>query len=262
MATKFNRQYQLEKELLYVSALDLMLARHQFEPQFFGTARSGYARAAGEDIVAAETGFESQRLVQELIERRVDPEDLLNRPTGTGIGFNQLLYSGALVSTEIAAGWWHISGGDLAGSTLSSVLRTNVVVPLLRGSDRAIVMENLTQAERNTLYQLRTFNRFRQTFVISIINQYHTVLLQQELIKHARLNYEALASLHDKTEKLVKAGRVPIEELDRISQEKLNAQDILIGAEKIFIHELGAGLGVHGGPGVLLVALRRAIPSA
>lgn len=35
-----------------------------------------------------------------------------------------------------------------------------------------------------------------------------------------------------------------------------------IGAEKIFIHELGAGLGVHGGPGVLLVALRRAIPSA
>ncbi len=34
-----------------------------------------------------------------------------------------------------------------------------------------------------------------------------------------------------------------------------------INEEKIKIAELGAGLGVHGGPGVLLVALRRAIPS-
>ena len=234
LATKYNRQYQLEKELLYISALDLMLVRHQYEPQFFGSARGGYAKATGEDISTLETGFESERLVQELIERRVDPEDLLNRPTGTGIGFNQLLYTGALFSTEVAVGWWRIIGGDLPGDSLSSVLRMNVVQPLLRGSDRAVVMENLTQAERDTLYQLRTFNRFRQTFVVSIINQYHTILLQHDFVNNARLNYQALAELYEKTEKLVKAGRIPIEELDRIRQEKLNAWDNIIQSEKIY----------------------------
>jgi outer membrane protein TolC len=232
LATAYNRQYQLEKEQLYISALDLMLFRHEYEPQFFGTARGGYAKVVGEDITAVETGFESERLVQELVERQVDPEDLLNRPTGTGVGFNQLLSTGALISTEVAVGWWRILAGDLAGETLASILRASVVQPLLRGSDRAVVMENLTQAERNTLYQLRTFNRFRQTFVVSIINQYYTVLLQHDVIENARNNYEALEGLYERTEKLAKVGRVPRYELERIGQEKLRARDILIGVEK------------------------------
>ena len=234
VATAHNRQYQLEKELLYISALDLMLVRHEFEPRFFGMARGGYAKATGRDITTLETGLESERLVQELIERRVDPEDLLNRPTGTGIGFNQLLYTGALISTEVAIGWWRIIGGDLAGDSLASLLRMNIVQPLLRGSDRAVVMENLTQAERNTLYQLRTFNRFRQTFVVSIINQYYTVLLQRDFVNNARRNYETLDELSGKMQKLVKAGRVPKEELARVEQEKLNGWDILIQAEKVY----------------------------
>lgn len=238
LATTYNRQYQLEKELLYISALDLMLFRHEFEPQFFGTARGGYAKAGGEDITTLETGVESERLVQELIERRFDPEDLLNRPTSTGIGFNQLLSTGAIIGTEIAIGWWRILAGDMAGETLASILRINVVQPLLRGSDRAVVMENLTQAERNTLYQLRTFNRFRKTLVVSIINQYYTVLLQHDFVKNARNNYEALEGLHKRMEKLVKAGRVPRYELERISQEKLQGWDILIQAEKTYKQQL------------------------
>jgi len=36
LATAHNRQYQREKEALYIKALDLRLARHQFDPQFFG----------------------------------------------------------------------------------------------------------------------------------------------------------------------------------------------------------------------------------
>jgi outer membrane protein TolC len=232
IATAHNRQYQLEKELLYISALDLMLARHEFEPQFFGTARGGYAKAGGEDITTLETGIESDRIVEELIEPRFDPEDLLDRPTGTGIGFNQLLSTGALISTEVAIGWWRILAGEMAGEALASILRTTVTQPLLRGSNRTIVMENLTQAERYTLYQLRSFNRFRKTLVVLIINQYYTVLLQHDFVENARGNFETLDQLYERTKKLVKAGRVPRYELERISQEKLQGRDILIQAEK------------------------------
>ena len=232
IATAHNRQYQFEKEMLYVSALDLMLVRHEFEPQFFGTARGGYARAGGEDIAVFDTGLESNRIVDELVERRFDPEDLLERPTGTGIGFNQLLSTGALISTEVAIAWWRVLAGEMAGEALASILRTTVTQPLLRGSNRTVVMESLTQAERNTLYQLRSFNRFRKTLVVLIINQYYTVLLQHDFVKNARGNFETLEELHERTEKLVKAGRVPRYELDRISQEKLQGWDILIQAEK------------------------------
>jgi hypothetical protein len=55
-------------------------------------------------------------------------------------------------------------------------LSASVTQPLLRGSGRQIVQENLTQAERNALYQIRSFNRYRQTFVVSIVNDYYRVL--------------------------------------------------------------------------------------
>jgi len=44
---------------------------------------------------------------------------------------------------------------------MTSILSATVTQPLLRGSDRKVVLENLTQAERDTLYQVRFFNRFR-----------------------------------------------------------------------------------------------------
>jgi DegV family protein with EDD domain len=44
--------------------------------------------------------------------------------------------------------------------------------------------------------------------------------------------------------------------LDRANQLKKRLSEIIPG-EKITIAELGAGLGVHGGPGVLLAAIRR-----
>jgi len=45
--------------------------------------------------------------------------------------------------------------------------------------------------------------------------------------------------------------------LERAQQLKQRLGDF-INSEKIVINELGAGLGVHGGPGVLLAAIRRA----
>lgn len=45
--------------------------------------------------------------------------------------------------------------------------------------------------------------------------------------------------------------------LERANQLKQRLGDF-INSEKIVINELGAGLGVHGGPGVLLAAIRRA----
>ena len=208
LATAQNREYQTEKEALYIKALDLRLSRHEFEYQFFGGASGGYN--AGSNNVGSNNelaGIESN------------------------IGFNRLLAGGTRISTELAAAWIEVLTGNLRGG-LTSILSATVTQPLLRGSDRRVVLENLTQAERDTLYQVRSFNRFRKTFVVSVISQYYGILQKQDAVENARKNYITLAWLYERVEKLANVGWVPLLELDRIQQEKLQASNIYSQAEK------------------------------
>jgi len=203
LATAQNREYQTQKEALYVKALDLRLTRHEFEYQFFGGASGGYNADRNDEAVGVESN----------------------------IGFNRLLAGGTRISTELAAAWVDVLTGNLRGG-LSSILSATVTQPLLRGSDRKVVLENLTQAERDTLYQVRSFNRFRKTFVVSVISRYYGILQKQDVMENARNNYISLAWLYERVEKLANAGRVPLLELDQIRQEKLQASNIYSQAEK------------------------------
>jgi len=209
LATAQNHEYQTQKEALYIMALDLRLTRHDFEYQFFGGASGGYnadrnkAPIGNDEVVGAEAN----------------------------IGFNRLLAGGTRISTELAAAWVDVLTGNLR-SGLASILSATVTQPLMRGSDRKVVLENLTQAERDTLYQVRSFNRFRKTFVVSVISQYYQILQKYDAAENARKNYITLAWLYERVEKLTNVGRVPLLELEQIRQEKLQASNIYSVAEK------------------------------
>ena len=203
LATAYNREYQTQKEELYIKALDLRLTRYEFEYQFFGGASGGYNADRNDEAVGIETN----------------------------IGFNRLLAGGTRISTELAGAWVDVLTGNLRGG-LSSILSATVTQPLMRGSDRRVVLENLTQAERDTLYQVRSFNRFRKTFVVSVISQYYVILQKYDAVENARNNYITLAWMYERVEKLADAGRVPLLELERIRQEKLQASNIYSQAEK------------------------------
>ncbi|MHC5060309.1 MAG: TolC family protein [Planctomycetota bacterium] len=205
MATAHNRQYQLERELLYVQALDLDLERHQYEPNPFGTGTVGYVEEDGD------------------------------RATGASIaaGFNQLLASGGRISTRIGLAWADVITGDVR-SGLSSILAVAITQPLLRGSGRKVALENLTQAERNVLYQIRTFNRFRKTFVVSIISQYYRVLQQLDNVNNAGQNYQRLLAIEQKLKHLTDSGKLPRHELQQARQDSLEANNTYIQAQKLY----------------------------
>jgi len=196
LATAYNRQYQSQREALYIKALDLRLTRHEFETQFFGGFSGGYNADRNDSAV----GVESRA------------------------GFNRLLAGGTRISTQIAAAWVDVLTGNLR-SGLSSILSVTVAQPLLRGSERMIVLENLTQAERDTLYQVRDFNRFRQKFVVSVISDYYKVLQKRDESENAETNYLTMEWIYDNVEVLANAGRVPLLELDQVRQEKLQARN-------------------------------------
>jgi len=203
LATAHNRDYQTRKDELYIKALDLTLARHDFENQFFGGADARYAREGGDEGIGAQTG----------------------------IGFDRLLAGGATISTSVAASWASILTGDLR-SGLASIFSATITQPLLRGAGRAVAQENLTQAERDTLYQIRSFNRFRKVFVVSVITQYYRVLQLFDTVGNTREYYDALCELHGTTDKLAAAGRIPMFELEKVRQEKLQAWDVYLQLQK------------------------------
>jgi len=209
IATAHNRQYQLEKELLYISALDLRLARHVFEPFLFGGYRGEYAKSGGIDETVSHGPF---------------------------IGFNQLLSSGALITTTVTTAWQRILLGDATGG-YATFLDATVTQPLLRGSGSRVVLETLTQAERDTIYQIRSFNRFRQMLVVDTMSQYYTVLMQFEFVRNAEQNLKILSTVYDQMEKLTAAGRLPALELDRVRQDMLEAEDALLQAREDY-HQL------------------------
>ncbi|MGB2862889.1 MAG: TolC family protein [Sedimentisphaerales bacterium] len=203
IGTAHNRDYQTQKELLYTMALDLRLTRHIFETQYFGGFSGGYAADSNDK----DMGLEGN------------------------LGFNRLLATGTFISAKISHAWLDVLSGNMQGG-MASILSATVTQPLLRGSDRKVVLENLTQAERNTLYQVRFFNRFRKTFVVSIITQYYQVLELYNLTRIAEANYNTITWLYERVEKLTNAGRLPMLELDRMHQEKLKARDIYVQAVK------------------------------
>lgn len=203
MATAHNRDYQTEKELLYSTALDLRLTRHQFETQYLGGLSGGYGADWNDSAVGLETN----------------------------LGFNRLLAAGTIIGAKVSAAYVDVLTGNMR-SGLASVLTVTLTQPLLRGSDTAVILENLTQAERNTIYQIRSFSRFRKKFVVLVIKHYYEVLKLYDLVKNAETNYNTLARLSERVEKLTNVGRLPTFELDRIHQEMLQARDTYVQSQK------------------------------
>jgi outer membrane protein TolC len=206
LATAYNRDYHLQKEHLYATALDQRLVQHVFEFQPYGGGQVGYSKTTRNDA----NNTSSERLFYE-----------------ANIGFNRLLSTGGLIGMQVATRWTDILSGS-GDKGLTSVFSATLNQPLLRGSDPQVVLEPLTQAERNTLYQIRAFNRYRQTFVVQVITQYYQILEQLALARNAQDYYAALESTLGRVDKLVEAGRLPKLEADRVRQDMLATHDLHI----------------------------------
>ena len=203
IATAYNRVYQEQKEQLYLKALDLTLARHQFARRWFGTIDTRYNNDSEDE--------------------RVD--------SGAGVGFRQLLADGAMISIDIAMDWTRFLTGD-PRTSLASILSAEASQPLLRGRGREIVQENLTQAERDVLYQIRSFNRYRKDFVVSIADDYYRVLEQKANVTNAENSYYRLVESRKRLEIEVEAGSARPFDVDEAEQQALNAENRWVQAQQ------------------------------
>jgi Outer membrane efflux protein len=91
-----------------------------------------------------------------------------NNWTGfSNLSFSKLFATGALLTTDFANTTVFNFGAN-GGLTSASVINLNFAQPFLQGGGRAVTLEPLTQAERNLIYSIRSFARFREQYNIAV----------------------------------------------------------------------------------------------
>lgn len=178
LAFQHSREYQNQKERLYLQALSLTFDRYRYTPTFSASGNGEFEWDAQDQFVTDMQELTGMRQVS-----TVETVD-----AGTSLGARYLLKGGGAIALNLTNNLTRFLTGD-SSEISSSALIGSFTQPLLRDFGRAIASENLMQAERDLLYQLRDFTRFRKQFAVRIASQYYSVLLARET---ARNNYAGL----------------------------------------------------------------------
>jgi outer membrane protein TolC len=197
VAAENSRDFQRQKELLYLAALNLTRSRHDFEVHWGG---GGAAEISGVGNDSADVSLSD------------DLSASVTSASGTRL-------VASFVNTFLRS---VMHGGSFDGS---SILNLTLTQPLLRGAGAKIVREPLTQAERDLVYQMRTFERFRATFATQVVSDYYGVVQQIEDLKNVEANYQSVSQQRIRTQAEYDADRKTINDLGREKQSELNADN-------------------------------------
>ncbi|MHC4571771.1 MAG: TolC family protein [Planctomycetota bacterium] len=220
IATAQSRQYQRAKETLYTSALELTDIRNDYEQQWFATIDGAYLdNSVDDDEFLLTSGL------------------LSDSETDFKITQNYILANGIEIGTSLAIEWARFLTGD-PRTTLGSVLSASIAIPLLGVGTGKQKWENLVQSERDVLYAIRTFNRFRKIFVVGTVNAYYGVLQQRDAVTNAENNYQRVLESKERLEMEAKAGRRTRIDVDEAQQNVLQAQDRVVRAQQSYKQSL------------------------
>jgi outer membrane protein TolC len=107
-----------------------------------------------------------------------------------GLTVNQALKSGANIGVSLVNDMFRYYTGDPRKSIISTI-SVNLVQPLMRGRGFKIVVEQLTQAERDVIYAVRDFAHFQDEFAVGIVLDYFRLLQQKDTVINQWANYQS-----------------------------------------------------------------------
>lgn len=197
VAAENSREFQRQKETLYLAALNLTRSINDFSLRFGG---GGNGSVAGTDDDSANARVGDDLSAQ------------ANSVAGTRMVAN-------FVQTFLRS---VLNGGGFDGS---SILDLTITQPLLRGSGRRIAREPLTQAERNVVYAMRDYERFRAQFAVDVVGDYWQIVRQMRDLANVEDTYQGLVTSREQIEELFAAGRKTITDLGRAKQSEFTADN-------------------------------------
>ena len=207
VAARNSRSFQQAKERLFSAALGLDLEQSAFR-----------------------TAFASEWQLN-LEEDRSGEETILGVTAAAPLRAARTFQNGVAWTGSLAVDLVKLLTQGSA-SSLGILADTGVSIPLLRGSGREIAAEPLRQAERDMLYAVMEFERFKKTFAFDIFSGYLEVLQAASQIENALQNYESLQQSRARARRLTDAGRLPAFQYDQTVQDELRARNRWIDARE------------------------------
>ena len=211
LAIQHSREYQTEKEQLYLTALSLTGARYEFGPQFFAQTTPQISGTSGGTSVGS---------------------------VSSQIGVNQLLKTGGRLSVALGndlVRYFTGKPGFEARNSAVNLLSVNLTQPLLRGfgiNDPAV--EALTQAERNVVYEVRSFSRYQQQFAVDTVSAYFNLLTQKDIVRN---------NFHNYTNRVETTKYLEARAVDRERQSSVDdARNAELGARRDYVNSLASYL--------------------
>jgi hypothetical protein len=217
IAVKNSRLYQNAKEQLYLSALSLTLSRHQFAPLFSAGGSASYGQVAlvpieGTNVVLSDNLAERSQV-----------------RANASVGVDWLIRDIGRISAAFTTDFLRfLTGGP--STLVASELGGTFTRPLLRNAGFKAEMENLTQSERDLLYALRDFVRFRKSFTVQVASAFYQVLGGRDAARNSYFNLESSRRSGERTRSLASEGRSTQTDLGRIEQQELSAESAWISA--------------------------------
>ncbi len=205
IAAENSSDYQSQKETLFRAALTLDLNRNDY---------SLIAKLKGDSTLSID---------------KSQPDTVKGLEHGGNLGLNQTLKDGSKLAANLAFDLVSLltQGKDSSRGISGDA---SITIPLLRGSKTYIYSENLTQAQRNVMYAVWDFERYKKTFAVNIASNYFNVLRQIDQLENSAENYKINISSARRTRRLADSGRLTEIEVDQAVQNELLARNRWISA--------------------------------
>ncbi|MSU03622.1 MAG: TolC family protein [Pedosphaera sp.] len=219
IAVLHSRSYQNRKETVFLTALSLTQSRHTFTPIF----------SSGSSVIGATAPVDVSREISRLVDGTVvkqtevasAQQQQLQLHADTGVRI--LLRSGGQIASDFSVDFSSILTGGLP-SISNSRLGARLSQPLLRGAGFKVAREQLTQAERDLLYELRDFARFRKDFSVQIATTYYQVLQNRDRVKNAWIGLQNFRLNVEREESFAKEGQRTQAALGQLQQAQLTTE--------------------------------------
>ncbi len=213
LAVETSREYQTEKEALYLKALTLTGVRYKFDPQFIATST---AQVDGSPLAG------------------VSDKGSVN----SKIGVSRLLKTGGRLSLALAndlVRYFTAKPDAVTRDSAINTLSVDLSQPLLRGFGiNNPDVDALTQAERNVVYAVRSFSLYQQTFAVGTVTAYFDLLTSKDIVRNNYHNYTNRVE----TTKYLEARAVDRERRSSVD----DARSAELGAKRSYIDSLASYL--------------------
>ena len=222
-------RYQAALENLYRTAMAVALERFEYDVQFFGAGSVSYTDS-------------SKKLVND-----------------ANFGAKKALAAGTTWVVDLAnTVTWTLTGQS--SWSMESLINVGLTQPLLRGASRKVVLENLTQAERDFLAAVRRMVLFQQGHYVGIVvgsppqyseapstNGFYNLLSEQIQIQNQRQNVIGLEENLNRLIEMFDANQgSDVTQIEEMRQNLFSSQSDLLGQinsyqsnVESYIHSLG-----------------------